>query len=133
MSSIRLSPKHGLNPTISTCFWCGQHKNELALLGRMKGDAQAPMSCVLNYEPCDTCKANMALGIALLEATTRPAGDQPEIQAGVYPTGRWVVITEDACKRIFDAEMVAACLKHRKAFMEPAAFAMFAQDPQPAT
>jgi hypothetical protein len=131
MSSIKLSPKHGLNPTIPTCFWCGNQKNEVALLGRMKDDAEAPMTCILDLEPCDTCQANMALGITLIEAHQGGKASEPQIQPGVWPSGRWVVITEDACKRIFDPEMAEACLKHRKAFIEPAAFAMFVQDPQP--
>jgi hypothetical protein len=28
--SIKLSPKHGVNPTICTCMWCGKPKNEIA-------------------------------------------------------------------------------------------------------
>ena len=27
---IKLSPKHGLNPTMPVCFWCGKEKNEVA-------------------------------------------------------------------------------------------------------
>ena len=27
--SIPLSPKHGLNPTIPVCAWCGKEKNEI--------------------------------------------------------------------------------------------------------
>ena len=33
--SIKLSPKHGLNPTIATCFYCGKDKNELILAGKI--------------------------------------------------------------------------------------------------
>ena len=58
---ILLSPKHGLNPTIPICFWCGEEKNEIALMGRIgdarKGeDFEAPMHAVLDYEPCDKCR-----------------------------------------------------------------------------
>lgn len=44
MSSIKLSPKHGVNPTIPVCFFCGKPKNEIALMGRMGGkeDIEAP-------------------------------------------------------------------------------------------
>lgn len=37
MSSIKLSSKHGVNPTIPVCFFCGEEKNEIALLGRIGG------------------------------------------------------------------------------------------------
>ena len=30
-AGIKLSPKHGLNPTIPVCFWCGEERNEVAL------------------------------------------------------------------------------------------------------
>lgn len=44
MSSIKISPKHGVNPTIPVCFFCGKPKNEIALMGRMGGkeDIEAP-------------------------------------------------------------------------------------------
>lgn len=41
-NSIRLSPKHGLNPSISVCFFCGEDKNEIILPGKLEGDAEAP-------------------------------------------------------------------------------------------
>lgn len=33
MSSIKVSPKYGVNPTIPVCFFCGKPKNEIALMG----------------------------------------------------------------------------------------------------
>lgn len=36
--SIKMSKKHGLNPCIPICVFCGKEKNELALLGRLKDD-----------------------------------------------------------------------------------------------
>ena len=64
MDSILLSPKHGVNPTIPVCFWCGREKNEVALMGYLKGrggeDIAAPMHMVIDYEPCDECRQNMA-------------------------------------------------------------------------
>ena len=38
-AGIKLSPKHGLNPTIPVCFWCGEERNEVALLGHI-GDGR---------------------------------------------------------------------------------------------
>lgn len=58
--SIELSPKYGVNPTISVYFWCGKEKNELALMGRVRkcdphtgravkgSDVEMPMRMVLD-------------------------------------------------------------------------------------
>jgi hypothetical protein len=35
--SIRLSEKHGVNPSLMLCFYCGEASG-VALLGRLKGD-----------------------------------------------------------------------------------------------
>ena len=72
--SIKLSPKHGVNPTIPICFWCGKEKNEVALLGRIGGkeDIKAPKNMVLDFEPCADCIAKMALGVTCMECTEKP-------------------------------------------------------------
>lgn len=66
--SIPLSPKHGVNPSLIKCFWCGKDKG-VALLGKLKGDAEAPREIVPDPEPCDACKATMAKGVTLLEVS----------------------------------------------------------------
>lgn len=99
MSSIKLSPKHGLNPVIATCFFCGESKNEIALLGKInKEDDEAPMYGVIDYEPCDKCKEMWSKGVALIEVTTTPTrGDtQPQIAKGAYPTSRFAVVKPEA-------------------------------------
>ena len=116
---VQLSPKYGLNPTIPVCFWCGEERGEIALMGRISrkkevrtawggtsnivdGDIEAPMHMVLDYEPCEKCKEHMALGFTVMEATTSPNRvTNVQMQGGVYPTGRYVVITMDAATRIF--------------------------------
>ena len=103
--SIRLHEKHGLNPTIPTCFWCGKDKNEIALLGAAY-PGQAPMHMVIDRVPCGNCTADMAKGITLVEATGR---SDPQ------PTGTWCVITEDAAKRMFNVDLMT----HRKAYIDP--------------
>lgn len=113
--SIRLHPKYGVNPTISQCFWCGKDKNELALLGAAYRE-EAPRHMVLDYEPCDECKKNMALGITLMEATKTP-GDDPK------PTGRWMVVKEDVIPRLFQPESVVEnVLRYRKAYLDTEGF-----------
>lgn len=100
--SIKLSPKHGLNPCIPICFFCGEQKNEVALLGKLANDDEAPMKAVLNYEPCNTCKEIMDKGVTLIEVGTMPCiKNQPPIQNDFYPTGRYCVITLEAANRIF--------------------------------
>jgi hypothetical protein len=103
--SLRLSSKHGANPSVQKCFWCGGDIG-VVLFGAMKGDAEAPRAVVLSYEPCDSCKAMMDRGVTLVEVTERPPLSNPgqdPIQANppAYPTGRWSVITREAAGRLF--------------------------------
>lgn len=106
-TSVELSPKHGVNPTLSVCFWCGKERGDIALLGRIRGrdgkeDIEAPHRAVVDYEPCDKCKHNFSLGLTVIEATSEPNEvTSLEIQSGVYPTGRYVVIKPEAAARIF--------------------------------
>ena len=44
-NQIRLHKQFGLNPTLSTCFYCGQETGEIALLGASY-DGEAPMNLV---------------------------------------------------------------------------------------
>lgn len=131
-NSIKFSPKYGVNPTISVCFWCGKEKNEIALCGRIGDgrkheDFEAPKHAVLNYEPCDECKKNMALGFTVMAATTVPnAVSSVEMQKNVYPTGQWVVLKHEAAERIFGEQLHT--FKHNKAFIDADLFKqMFSQ------
>lgn len=123
-NNITLSPKYGVNPTIPVCFWCGESKNEIALLGhigdgRKHEDFEAPRYSVINYEPCDKCRAQMAQGFTVMEATTKPNRvSSVEIQKGVYPTGRYVVLKNEAAERIF-GDLIKG---NRKAFLPVEAF-----------
>ncbi len=98
MSSIKLSPKHGVNPAIPVCFYCGEDKNMLILAGRLPGDAEAPHRAVWDKEPCDKCQEHMKQGIILISVKEGSDHDNP------YRTGGWVVIKEEAFDRIFGAE-----------------------------
>lgn len=109
-NTIKLSPKHGLNPTICTCFFCGKEKNEIALVGKLnKNDDEAPHNMVIDYNPCDECKENMKKGVALIAVTKdEPKDKRPPIQItpdfNLYPTGDWCVVTMDAAKRLLSDE-----------------------------
>jgi hypothetical protein len=113
MPSIRLHPQHGLNPTMPICFWCGEETGEIALLGAAY-KKEAPRRMVLNHDPCTRCSEQMALGICIMECGGTM--NHPE------PTGSWVVITEDAARRLLTADMLERTLLARKAYMEPTAF-----------
>ena len=113
---IKLSPKHGLNPTIPVCFFCGNEKNEIALLGqigdRRKGeDFEAPMKMILDFEPCDDCKKKFAEGVLLIEVTQSPEYIGMPIAENAYPTGRYVVVKPEALNGDFKAGSKALVLK----------------------
>lgn len=121
--SIKLSPKHGVNPTIPVCFWCGKEKNEIALLGRIGGkeDVEAPKNMVLDFEPCDDCASKMALGITCMECTEKPNGNcNVPFDDKIYPTGSFVVIKREAAERIFGKHVNLD--KHSKLFLDPVVY-----------
>lgn len=94
--NIRVSPKHGVNPTIPVCAFCGKEKNEIALLW-LPGDAEAPRTAIIDYEPCDECKEQWAQGVAIIEVSRFPVTEgQPPITSGAYPTGRVAVVRVEA-------------------------------------
>ena len=111
--NIRISPKHGVNPTIPICAWCGQKKNEIAMLGKIdREDSEAPKNCILDYVPCDHCAEQWSAGVAILEATTkRPEPYRPPMKqdkgVDIYPTMRMVVIRAESASQIFGQEMSA--------------------------
>ena len=118
MSSLRLHPKFGVNPTIPACFWCGKDKNEVALLGAAYKD-EAPMRLVIDYDPCETCKGQMAQGVTLIEVSETKSDTRPAIKTSpdIYPTGAFAVIRPEAVENIF-GENSEAILKHKRAFVE---------------
>lgn len=110
MSDIKVSPKHGLNPCIPVCMFCKEPKNEVALLGKLKDDVEAPKYAILDYEPCDECRKMWDKGIALIRVqTTPPEDNMPPItnREGIdfYTDGQCLVITQDAMKRMSGKEL----------------------------
>lgn len=96
MKNIKISPKHGLNPLIPKCFFCGKEKNEIAILGKIdRKDSEAPRSAIIDYVPCEECKEKFKSGILLVEASEKPiVKNQMEIVKGAYPTGKWMLVSE---------------------------------------
>jgi len=118
--SIRISKKHGVNPTIPHCFFCQKPKNEVILAGKLPGDEEAPRGAVWDRNPCDECRHHMETGIIFIsvkpdEKTT----DNP------YRTGGWVVIKEEAVRRIVKPATLADDIcKKRVAFVPDDAWDM---------
>ena len=94
--SIRLSEKHGVNPSMEICFFCNEAKG-IVLFGKLKNDIEAPREVLINYEPCDKCKEKFKEGVTVVEVTTEQQHkNQPSITTHndeeLYPTGAYVVV-----------------------------------------
>lgn len=102
---IRLSKKHGANPTIAICAWCNEPTGEVVLVGQLPGDAEAPKEMIVSYEPCDKCREKWEQGVACIEVDTVPVNaTQPPIRDNLYPTGRVVVAQSDRLSEILERE-----------------------------
>jgi hypothetical protein len=109
--SIRLHPKHGLNPTIPICFFCGRPRNEVVLLGAAYKD-EALMEMCIDKTPCDECKALMKEGVMLISVKNNSDHENP------YRTGAIVVVFDEAAREAFGDAVVES----RFAFVEDAAW-----------
>jgi len=91
---IKISEKHGVNPSLEQCFFCGEPKG-IILFGRLKEDAEAPREVCLNHEPCDKCKGYMEQGVMLVSVKDGSDRKNP------CRTGAIAVIKEEAVKKMF--------------------------------
>lgn len=92
--SIRMSPKHGVNPSVAVCFYCNEDTGELILPGMLRGDKEAPARAVWDRVPCDKCKQHMRDGVILISVRDGESGDNP------YRTGGWCVVTDAYIRRV---------------------------------
>ena len=86
---INLSPKYGVNPSVLHCFICGKETG-LALLGKLKNDAEAPHDISNPSELCDDCKKALEKGKFILEVEDNSNENNPK------RTGRYVCIKKNA-------------------------------------
>jgi hypothetical protein len=93
--NLRLSPQHGVNPSVDVCFVCQQPVG-VCLLG-YNGGAEAPRYMCSSREPCDQCKRHMQTGVILISVSEKLTTDQ----RNPWRTGGWVVIKEEALTRAF--------------------------------
>lgn len=96
---IRVSPKHGLNPSMGICILCLQEDGTIVLPGMLAGDEEAPRRAVWSRDPCDNCKEMMKIGVILISIDDKKTKDEND----PYRTGGWVVVREAAIHRIFPA------------------------------
>jgi len=79
------------------CPICGGDTGEIALLGRLPKDEEAPRKGALPTSgPCDECQRLMSLGILLV--VCKDGSDQKN----PYRTGEIHVLKEEAARRLFD-------------------------------
>ena len=106
--SILLSPKHGVNPSVTHCECCGKTIG-VALLGKLKGDAEAPKDIYMGL--CDDCqKVVDADGLMIIEVRDGEKNPNP------YRTGRLVGITKDAKERMFKDVTYNICYMEQSMF-----------------
>jgi len=111
--SIKLSERYGVNPAIPKCYYCNEDKNLLILVGRLPGDAEAPQGRVWDKEPCDKCQEWMKQGIILVSVDESKTEDR----GNPWRTGGWVVIREEAFRRMFSGDIVERVCKSRFCFV----------------
>lgn len=135
MTGIKLSEKHGMNPSMQVCFFCGKSKG-VALFGKMKGDAEAPRKVLTDYEPCEECQKKFRRGILLVGVADKSPDGRPPITEAtqevpvpgsartvekrvcMYPTGRYVIATEDFLREFLDGDRLEGILSARRAVID---------------
>ena len=90
-NSIRLSPKHGANPSILHCVCCGKDYG-IAMLGKLKNDEEAPRD--IQQGLCNDCKGVIDKGgVMFIEVRDGETGDNP------YRTGRIIGVSKEFKER----------------------------------
>lgn len=112
--SIRISQKHGINPSLMQCYVCLKDFG-VALYGYLPGDVEAPRTVCGKDFVCPECQDWMKQGIILISVRDGESGENP------YRTGKWCVVKENAVKRMIQPdELLQGVLLHRVAFIEDA-------------
>ena len=108
--SITLSPKHGLNPSVTHCECCGKEIG-IAMFGKLKGDKEAPRDVAMGY--CEDCqKVIDQQGLMIIEVYNGASGNNPE------RTGRIVGITKNAKERMFKDITSPVCYMEQSMFSQ---------------
>lgn len=114
---LTLSPKHGLNPCLLQCNICGDDTGEIALLGKLKEDAEAPRRACISLEPCKKCKEYMQLGVILISVKDTDKE---------YRTGGWCVVKDELIQKMeMPPELETAVLEKRVCMIPDVAWDRF--------
>jgi len=118
--SIKVSEKHGVNPSVDHCAICGEAYG-VALFGRMKDDQEAPRS-VCTGGLCDRCQKAKDKGAVFFIEVAGEEGLESKQR-----TGRLVGVTEDCVRRVIQPkiqpkEMVEQVLEKGMCFVPVAVF-----------
>lgn len=134
MSGITLHKKYGVNPTMDRCFFClehnniylvGSHTQQFKDAGLARPDGEMNMDIgVVDMEPCSKCEGYMKQGIILI-SIREPSASELDYKGNLkgkipnpYRTGGWVVVNEDAIKRMINSDaMIEYALKTRWMFI----------------
>lgn len=104
---IRLSEKYGVNPSMLTCFYCGETTG-IALLGKISNknnhDVEAPRYVCNSIEPCDACKEKYKDYVLMVEAKNSDSKNP-------QPTGRWFALKKEVLNPAYRNSPVAFMLE----------------------
>jgi len=131
--SIYLHNEHGVNPTMSICWICGEPKEILLVGAKVKqfkdiglADQSGKMvdKVCIDKEPCDKCKEWMEQGIICISVKDSDIDNE-----NPYRTGGWSVIKEDAIRRMIKPqELVDNICKVRILFVPDSIWKTFGID-----
>lgn len=128
MGDLKLDDKHAANPSVETCFLCGEAMG-VVLFGKLSEEQKyllkeagasdprdpdrAPFRiCFGNH--CDQCADHMKSGVILISADEERSTDP----RNPYRTGGWCVVRDEAIQRIVgDPELREWILERRMAFV----------------
>lgn len=123
--SIRLDEKHGVNPSLEVCFYCGEDIG-VVLFGKlhttlrssfekqgMSRDGEAPRRVAMSQTPCDKCVELMKQGVLFVSVDVSKTEDQ----RNPYRSGCVAVIKDEAISRMFDEDTAKDLLEKRAAFI----------------
>lgn len=120
---IILDENYGVNPTMTTCFFCGEPK-DILLIGKTTKKMKDSDMCsndgemnrnigVMDMEPCNECAKLMEQGIMIISTRDGEVGGK-----NPYRTGKMVVVKEDFIERCTDEPLTSQILEKRCTFME---------------
>ena len=113
---ILLSPKHGLNPSMCCCQFCGKEYG-VALLGRLKNDEEAPRRVA--HGVCEDCQKVLdQKGLIVIEVRDGTTSNR---------TGRMVGVTYECRQKLGIADEHPACYMPEGIFSQMFADAIASQ------